>query len=47
LDQLERLLRAVLPAACILVLLTALLLPWDEGVHSAADTAQQIERLRK
>lgn len=43
----ERLLRSVLPAACILVLLTALLLPWDEGAHSAADAAQRIERLPK
>jgi hypothetical protein len=43
----ERLLRAVLPAACVLVLLTALLLPWDEAAHPAADAEQRSERLSR
>jgi len=30
LGMMERLLQAVLPAACILVLLTAVLLPWED-----------------
>jgi hypothetical protein len=30
----EKLLKAVLPAACILALLTAMLLPWDRDEHA-------------